>query len=58
MEPIAFIDTEIEPKTGRIADIGGVSENGRTFHSSSISDFISFCGNPALYVDIICLITT
>lgn len=58
MEPIAFIDTEIEPKTGRIADIGGVSENGRTFHSSSVSDFISFlresrfiCGHNLLKHD-------
>jgi len=58
MEPIAFIDTEIEPKTGRIADIGGVLENGRTFHSSSVSDFISFlresrfiCGHNLLNHD-------
>ncbi|MCD1259238.1 RecQ family ATP-dependent DNA helicase [Paenibacillus athensensis] len=59
MEPIAFIDTEIEPKTGRIADIGGLLESGRTFHSSSISDFVSFlrgsrfiCGHNLLNHDL------
>jgi ATP-dependent DNA helicase RecQ len=44
MESIAFIDTEIEPKSGKILDIGGVKGNGNYFHSNSIIDFISFLG--------------
>jgi Superfamily II DNA helicase len=39
---IAFIDTEIDPKSGRILDIGGVKGDGSSFHSNSIADFIKF----------------
>lgn len=39
---IAFIDTEIEPKSRKILDIGGVKNNGATFHKSSLADFIQF----------------
>ena len=42
MNSIAFIDTEIEPKSSKILDIGGVRNNGSRFHSSSIIDFIEF----------------
>ncbi len=42
MNSIAFIDTEIEPKSGKILDIGGVKGDGNSFHSSSITDFITF----------------
>lgn len=42
MNSIAFIDTEIEPKSRKILDIGGVKDNGNSFHSNSIPDFISF----------------
>src|SRR5690349_21401838 len=42
MNSIAFIDTEIEPKTQKILDIGGVRDNGSFFHSNSITDFTAF----------------
>ena len=42
MNSIVFFDTEIEPKSRKILDIGGVKDNGNSFHSSSIADFIAF----------------
>lgn len=42
MNSIAFIDTEIEPKSGKILDIGSVKNHGSSFHSNSIADFITF----------------
>lgn len=42
MNPIAFIDTEIEPKSRKILDIGSVKDNGASFHSNSITGFIAF----------------
>lgn len=42
MKPIAFIDTEIEPKSGRILDIGGVKDDGSFFHKASVAEFIQF----------------
>jgi len=42
MNSIAFIDTEIEPKSGKILDIGAVKDDGNFFHSPSISDFTAF----------------
>lgn len=42
MKSIAFIDTEIEPKSGRILDIGSVKDDGDTFHRTSIAEFIQF----------------
>src|SRR5580765_5194690 len=42
MNSIAFIDTEIEPKSHKILDIGGVKGDGNLFHSNSITDFIAF----------------
>ncbi len=47
MNSIAFVDTEIEPKSGRILDIGGVKSNGNSFHSNSIADFIKFLNGTA-----------
>lgn len=32
--PIAFIDTEIEPKSRQILDIGGVRSDGCEFHKN------------------------
>ena len=63
MKSIAFIDTEIEPKSRKILDIGSIMDNGNSFHSNSISDFIKFlngteyiCGHnifnhDLLYID-------
>ena len=39
---IAFIDTEIEPKSGKILDIGSIKDNGSSFHKTSVADFIQF----------------
>ncbi|MGX5687841.1 RecQ family ATP-dependent DNA helicase [Arcticibacter tournemirensis] len=42
MESIVFFDTEIEPRSKRILDIGGIRGNNNHFHSASVSSFISF----------------
>ncbi|RIA09381.1 ATP-dependent DNA helicase RecQ [Flavobacteriaceae bacterium MAR_2010_72] len=42
MDSITFIDTEIEPKSRKILDIGGIKNDGNIFHSNSITDFITF----------------
>lgn len=59
MNPIAFIDTEIKPKTGKVLDIGGVKEDGSNFHQASIAKFIEFlkgshfvCGHNILHHDL------
>ncbi|WP_298143589.1 RecQ family ATP-dependent DNA helicase [Flavobacterium sp.] len=39
---IAFIDTEIDPQSKRIRDIGGVKNNGSLFHDPSVTAFIAF----------------
>ncbi len=59
MNSIAFIDTEVSLKSQEILDIGGIKENGSSFHSNSISEFISFingtrfiCGHNILNHDL------
>ncbi|NJD01548.1 MAG: RecQ family ATP-dependent DNA helicase, partial [Ruminiclostridium sp.] len=59
MNPIAFIDTEIEPDSGKLLDIGSVKVNGSLFHSNSIAGFIDFlkgsqylCGHNILMHDL------
>ena len=42
MKSIAFIDTEVEPNSRKILDIGSVKGDGSSFHSNSIADFIKF----------------
>ena len=42
MNSIAFIDTEIEPKSRMILDIGSVKGDGSFFHKNSIAEFIKF----------------
>ena len=42
MNSIAFIDTEIEPKSRKILDIGSVKGDGSTFHKTSVAEFIQF----------------
>lgn len=42
MKSIAFIDTEIQAKSLKILDIGGIREDGNPFHSNSIIDFTNF----------------
>ncbi|NOX48893.1 MAG: RecQ family ATP-dependent DNA helicase, partial [Chlorobi bacterium] len=45
MKPITFFDTEIDPKSKRILDIGSVKSDGSIFHSNSISEFAGFLDN-------------
>ncbi|HLU86544.1 MAG TPA: RecQ family ATP-dependent DNA helicase [Taishania sp.] len=59
MESIAFIDTEIEPSSQKVTDIGCVKDNGASFHKSSVTEFIQFlngiqfiCGHNILNHDI------
>ena len=42
MYSITFFDTETDPKSKKILDIGGVKSGGNTFHSNSIKDFSEF----------------
>ena len=59
MNSIAFIDTEIDPKSGKILDIGCIREDGSYFHKSSVAGFTQFlsgtqfiCGHNILKHDI------
>lgn len=59
MSLITFIDTEIDPNSKRILDIGGVSANGSIFHSNSIPEFKLFlrgtqylCGHNVIKHDV------
>ena len=59
MKSIAFVDTEIDRKSGKILDIGSVKNNGSSFHSASVADFIQFlkgtlfiCGHNILNHDL------
>ncbi len=42
MEIISFIDTEVEPRHGKVLDIGGFRSDGREYHGRSIRDFANF----------------
>ncbi|MCB0737732.1 MAG: RecQ family ATP-dependent DNA helicase, partial [Bacteroidetes bacterium] len=42
MNSIAFIDTEIEPKSRKILDIGSVKGDGNSFHKTSVPEFVQF----------------
>ena len=59
MNPIAFIDTEIEPNSRKVLDIGSIRSDGNSFHKSSVAEFIQFisgtkfiCGHNILSHDI------
>ncbi len=59
MTSVAFIDTEIEPTSGKILDIGSVKGDGSTFHKPSVAEFIQFlsetqfiCGHNILNHDL------
>jgi len=59
LDTIAFIDTEVNPASGKILDIGSVKNNGAYFHKNSIKDFIHFltgtkfiCGHNILKHDL------
>lgn len=42
MNLIAFIDTEIEPRSQKILDIGSIKDDGNFFHKASLDAFIQF----------------
>lgn len=42
MKPIAFIDTEIEPKSRKLLDLGAVKGDGQPFHKNTLTDFTAF----------------
>jgi ATP-dependent DNA helicase RecQ len=42
LDTVAFIDTEIDAKSGKILDIGCIKNNGYTFHKSSLAEFADF----------------
>lgn len=42
MSSISFIDSEIDPRNGKILDIGSVKDNGEKFHKPSSLEFVSF----------------
>jgi ATP-dependent DNA helicase RecQ len=59
MKPIAFFDTEIEPKSRRILDIGCIKGDGSSFHSASLAEFSKFlqgseyiCGHNIFHHDL------
>lgn len=59
MKTIAFIDTEIDPKSRKILDIGSVKEDGSPFHKTSLIELVQFldetqfvCGHNILNHDI------
>src|SRR5690606_27825393 len=59
MASITFIDTEINPKSKKILDIGAINSDGGTFHSGSLSDFGTFlnssqylCGHNVINHDL------
>ena len=56
---IAFIDTEVNPRTKKVADYGAVREDGAVLHSSSKADFDAFvskcdtvCGHNIINFDL------
>jgi ATP-dependent DNA helicase RecQ len=59
MHNIAFIDTEIDPKTGKILDIGCLKSDRSAFHKNSTEQLAAFirgtefvCGHNILHHDI------
>lgn len=42
MNTIVFIDTEINPETQKVLDIGGIRDNGSHFHKASLPAFADF----------------
>ncbi|MGE6221695.1 RecQ family ATP-dependent DNA helicase [Nubsella zeaxanthinifaciens] len=59
MNTIAFIDTEIDAKSYKVVDIGGIRDNGLRFHKASLTEFAEFisgvkfiCGHNILNHDV------
>lgn len=45
---IIFLDTEVNPETGKVLDYGAVSESGETCHTASSAVFGDFLQDAAL----------
>jgi ATP-dependent DNA helicase RecQ len=45
MKPIIFFDTEIDPRSKKILDIGSIKSDGAIFHSNSIKEFTDLLDN-------------
>ncbi|MTK53099.1 RecQ family ATP-dependent DNA helicase [Paludibacter sp.] len=59
MHTIAFIDTEVDPKTSKVLDIGSIRSDGNVFHKASLAEFVPFlqgteyvCGHNILSHDL------
>lgn len=59
MDSIAFVDSEINPQTNSILDLGAIKNNDSTFHANSIPAFVEFlkgvryiCGHNILAHDL------
>ena len=59
MSIVAFIDAEVDPRNGKVLDIGGIRSDGPRFHGSSMTDFAGFlrgaeyvCGHNILNHDL------
>ncbi len=59
MPPITFIDTEIDPKSKKVLDIGAVKDDGNIFHQPSVHELVKFvqgvefvCGHNILNHDV------
>lgn len=59
MPPIAFIDTEIDPKSNKVLDIGAIKDDGNMFHQPSVHELVKFvqgvefvCGHNILNHDV------
>jgi len=62
LNSIVFFDTEIEPKSRKIGDIGAITARGNSFHNSNLNEFIEFlrgneflCGHNIFNHDLIYL---
>ena len=42
MKPITFFDTEIDPTSHKVLDIGAIKEPNQEFHGPQLSGFIDF----------------
>jgi ATP-dependent DNA helicase RecQ len=62
MKSIAFVDSEIEPKSKKILDLGCIKQDDSSFHSGSIPQFVQFikdsgfiCGHNIVRHDLVYL---
>lgn len=64
-EKIVYIDTEIDPRSGKILDMGAVREDGSFIHTANLKEFARFlenteyiCGHNLLQHDLVYLYET